>query len=1042
MGHWHFNLGRLLIVCCLFSKITAAQPQLVLEPGSHLAQITGLMVNNKTNQIISVSQDKTIRFWEMESGLQSKCLRGAINQSSGNIYCAALSPDTRYLTIGGYFPFNDKLTGRIKTIDLTSLKQVSTINKNFGSAYTLKYSPDGRYLVSAGSNGAVKIWDAHRILQTKNDEALLGTFTDHTEDVYETDFSPDSKHLATASLDGSLCLWDVSDEPFLLVAKRTGFKNPVKTIVFSPSGQYIATGSGVTNELLLWDHNLSLVRRIDKLPNEITRVRFSKDEKYLIASCMLGDIYVYHFPECTQAYIFNKHDNTVSALETASVYLDGKNCQIAVSASGAGDEISIWDVSTGKILKKISGKGRPVYSVGFLDKNSIAFGNTVDNESLLKNYIDKGPYEKTFSFEDFQLRKIHPGEVKNLKTAKTQWGNLRLSVNFPYLTELSIGHKNAIKIDNGIELIRSFTFNHKGNIVVGTSFSIWEYDQDKRAIKTYLEHNGEIMSLAVLDSFLLSGGTDGVIKLWNMNSEGNRSIDLHEFERLEKKNYRTEQEYLSMLAKMKISSEQHYKRSVKGVVRPAVSLFVTKEGEWICWSENNYYASSKKGSSFVGFHIEHGPDTLAEFYPFEQFDLKYNRPDTILEMLGHAPKNLILAYRRAYNKRLAKMGFTRAMLDAKSHVPYIKIITTNIPIKTAEKKLNITITASDTEVLLDRLNVYVNDVPIHGSGGISLRALHTREHRQTLNLTLTPGENKIQVSVLNQAGAESLKETFYITCTAPTRKPDLYLLGIGVGKFANNTMNLNYPAKDVVDWVSLFPKNNAIYGQIFIDTILDGALSRKRLHAMKQKLLNSQPDDRVILFVAGHGILDANLDYYFATYGTDFTHPQSRAIPYEALENLLDSIPARQKLLLMDACHAGEIDKENVAATRERHTDFKEVRFRAVGTNLTPIHLGLENSFEFMKEVFVDLRRGTGATVIASAGGMEWAMEGAQWNNSVFMYALLTGMKDKKADLNKDGAIMISELQLYLGAEVEKLTNGSQRPTSRTENVFNNWQIW
>jgi len=44
-----------------------------------------------------------------------------------------------------------------------------------------------------------------------------------------------------------------------------------------------------------------------------------------------------------------------------------------------------------------------------------------------------------------------------------------------------------------------------------------------------------------------------------------------------------------------------------------------------------------------------------------------------------------------------------------------------------------------------------------------------------------------------------------------------------------------------------------------------------------------------------------------------------------------------------------------------------------------------------------------------------------------------------EADLNNDGKVMLSELQQYLEIEVPKLTNGGQKPTSRAENLVNDW---
>ncbi len=194
----------------------------------------------------------------------------------------------------------------------------------------------------------------------------------------------------------------------------------------------------------------------------------------------------------------------------------------------------------------------------------------------------------------------------------------------------------------------------------------------------------------------------------------------------------------------------------------------------------------------------------------------------------------------------------------------------------------------------------------------------------------------------------------------------------------------------------------------------------------KEKLMQSKVDDEVIVFVACHGMLDKNLDYYLATSNIDFYSPEKNGLAYNDLEGLLDGIPARKKLLLMDACHSGEVDKPEYSNTTFAELPGQEIKTGVVkmrafkpikqanssndkndANNTTSAFkpMGLENSFELMKELFTDLRRGSGAMVISSAGGGEFAFEGNNWQNGVFTYCLIDGLKTGKADQNGDNTI-------------------------------------
>ncbi|MFK8038493.1 MAG: caspase family protein, partial [Crocinitomicaceae bacterium] len=180
---------------------------------------------------------------------------------------------------------------------------------------------------------------------------------------------------------------------------------------------------------------------------------------------------------------------------------------------------------------------------------------------------------------------------------------------------------------------------------------------------------------------------------------------------------------------------------------------------------------------------------------------------------------------------------------------------------------------------------------------------------------------------------------------------------------------------------------------------------------------------------------------YFATYGMDFSNPAEKGLAYEDLESLMDGIAPLKKTLIVDACHSGEIDKDELALVASSTQETGDIQFRSVGTSVAP-KLGMENTSELAKSLFSDLRKGTGATVISSSGGMEFAMESDEWKNGLFTYCLINGIKSAKADLNKDGEIWLSELQNYVSKQVTELSKGKQQPTSRIENQTVDFRVW
>ena len=74
--------------------------------------------------------------------------------------------------------------------------------------------------------------------------------------------------------------------------------------------------------------------------------------------------------------------------------------------------------------------------------------------------------------------------------------------------------------------------------------------------------------------------------------------------------------------------------------------------------------------------------------------------------------------------------------------------------------------------------------------------------------------------------------------------------------------------------------------------ILDRNATRENILKARDFLKASRVDDLVVLFFAGHGLLDSKLDYYFATADIDFSNPQKRGL-LEAIEEELSTASAR-----------------------------------------------------------------------------------------------------------------------------------------------------
>jgi hypothetical protein len=422
-------------------------------------------------------------------------------------------------------------------------------------------------------------------------------------------------------------------------------------------------------------------------------------------------------------------------------------------------------------------------------------------------------------------------------------------------------------------------------------------------------------------------------------------------------------------------------------------------------------------------------------YSPSDYDMYFNRPDSIGWMSGSTDTAYNWLVNKAVEKRMRYQPVVN--LDTLlSNSPRFSITNKNsLPDIVNASKVQLQLVAQSVSGRpIAGIHAMVNGVPVYGSKGMPFEGSHTQINIQ-INVPLVNGKNNIQVFAFDSGGFISSSENVSVVAAYNAPIPVLHFIGIGIDKFANSNYNLQYSTKDIRD---LCLKLEEKYGaNIHIDTLFNENVTITNIRALKEKLMQSKENDKIIISYSGHGLLSTSFDYYLSTYDVNFKKPEDLGLPYEVLENLLDSIPARKKLLLIDACHSGEVDKED-AMTLHRKADslgLSQPRGSALLVDYTEQRVGLKNSFELMQSLFVNVGRSTGATIISAAAGNQFALERGDLRNGVFTYCILEAMENYPS-------LKVSELKKIVGERVEELTNGMQRPTSRNETIAADWEVW
>jgi tetratricopeptide (TPR) repeat protein len=172
----------------------------------------------------------------------------------------------------------------------------------------------------------------------------------------------------------------------------------------------------------------------------------------------------------------------------------------------------------------------------------------------------------------------------------------------------------------------------------------------------------------------------------------------------------------------------------------------------------------------------------------------------------------------------------------------------------------------------------------------------------------------------------------------------------------------------------------------------------------------AQPDDRVLIYFAGHGFLTpSDGRAYLAPYDFNLDSPATSGYPMAALAaTIQNSIKARSKILLTDSCHSGAIAPDAA---------MQEINHKLASLDQSVFSL-------------------------TASRDRERSFESPNWGggHGIFTYYVVQGMQGA-ADESGDGYVTADELADYVRTNVREATQGQQNPTSERGSFDPNMQI-
>jgi len=660
----------------LQNSIKSTSKNIILKPNlnGHTSQVRDIIVT-KSGDIITASNDKTIKIWEADSYKEKRRILGEIHKG-GAIYAIELNNDENILYSAG------KFCG-IRVYNFNTGKLIKRINyKDNTIPYsTTHLTSSSKYLVALNTNSSIMIFDI--LNDFKQIKSINLNSSVKTIEIIKQN---DKEFLLIATLN-SLKLYDINKNKFVKTfdISTINKKLVIKTMNISKKHIGLVLNSKVA--IFDYDFNLLKVIKADKVKDYYEKthlnvpicLNFSNDGKYIMLGFAYGrnndTVKIYNiennyklvnsFKKIFKNFKAKNNKDVLSDIPFTFDFI--KNNRVIINWYFS-NTIEVIDILKSKVIKKISPNIRTFYKVG-INNTTIALGEEVN--SKLNHFIN---------LKNFNIRNNNSSiKFKNTTTFNS---NLKLSIKFQEKNEYGI-KKRRLTLHKGKDLFRILTVNkfvnfnpapfaqswYKNYVISGTiGGNILIFDIDGAIKGILLGHTNMITKIAVDNNKLISTSLDKTIRMWDLNFlDGyqqflvmNSKLNNYGFKdgdiiyKVNNIQFKTVDQLLSYIrpvANYKFYIKRDDKKIILNInkstakfrigiakkayitIQSIINLIITKDNEYVAWTNDGFFDASKNGAKYIGYHINQGSNKEAEFVTVDALYKTFYRPDLIQKAL-------------------------------------------------------------------------------------------------------------------------------------------------------------------------------------------------------------------------------------------------------------------------------------------------------------------------------------------------------------------------------------------------------------------------